>query len=285
MVELVYVIGEKKGKRIKDPFDWKIVEGLAEQYPCVTALLNISKDYMCTGVVINKRTVLTSGSCIDPALHFIALGSAVLSRSVSHKSLMQIANSVLHVDYIFELWAHEPNTTRVHSNIGLVFSVLPYLDAFLSSVDLGNYFASELQEKAVKVVGYGKINGTNTVVLQQQIYHQSPCTNPKWYYCICGVEFLGEGKTYEGEFGKGAPVFLGTEVVGIAAAPSGVMKIEKSSKSPIKYNIFTVIGPFLPWVDKASSNYTGIFRAHSGSQRELLHYVCIVLVTIEVLFH
>ncbi|KAL0850267.1 hypothetical protein ABMA28_012108 [Loxostege sticticalis] len=253
VVLINYAIGHKTPMhKVANVKDWKTVESLAEEYPYIVALLNRGKGYMCTGIIVNKETVLTSGSCLDPALFYIAVGSAVLNKNLNYsrktnKPLLAIASMTHHSDYTFELRAADPNVTRMHSNIGLVFSVEPDLVAYLPRADLGNYYASELQDKNVRVVGYGKINKSNTVILQHQAYHQTPCTNPKWYYCICGSEYSADTKTYEHEFGKGAPVFLGREVIGVAATPSGTLEL---SPKDLKYNIFTVVGPYKAWIEK-----------------------------------
>lgn len=282
VVKLNYVVGEML-TQVYDPMDWRVVESLAEQYPYVIALLNLTKDYMCTGVIVNKRTVLTAGSCIDPELRYIAVGYAVLSKSITTKSLFGISSMSLHGDYLFELKAPDPNVTQMHSNIGLVFSARPNLETYIPSADLGNYFAPELQQKKLIVIGYGKINGTNLAVLQQQLYHQTPCTNPKWYYCVCGFELRADRKTYIQEFGQGAPVLLGSDVVGVAAAPCGSLEL---STMMVKYNIFTVLGPYLPWIAKLHSNYTVRFRATSGVRKpKSLHSFCILLLFVKVLFY
>ncbi|XP_028164386.1 uncharacterized protein LOC114355642 [Ostrinia furnacalis] len=269
VVQLNYAVGLSPVHKVANPRDWKIVESLAEEYPYIVALLNASKDYMCTGIIVNKKTVLTSGSCIDPDLYYIAVGSAVLSKSINNNSLFEIAATRIHSDYVFDLRPYDPNVTRLHSNIGLVFSVRSELEAYIPHADLGNYYASELQDKNVKVVGYGKISTSNMYVLQHQAYHQTPCMNPKWYYCICGYEYSAYSKTYEQEFGKGAPVFLRREVIGVAASPCGAMELPDG----IKYNIFTVIGPYMSWIQKEHPNITKpiVFRtrnrAHSSTGR------------------
>lgn len=283
IVQLNYAVGRIASHKVANLKDWKLVESLAEEYPYIVALLNRTKEYMCTGIIVNKSTVLTAGSCIDPALYYIAVGSAVISKSINNGSLFEIATMQLHTDYIFELKPTDPNVTRMHSNVGLVFSVLPKLEVYLPTADLGNYFASELHEKNMVVVGYGKYSATKLYVLQHQAYHQAPCANPKWYYCVCGFEYSAYTKTYDHEFGEGAPVFLGREVIGIAATPCGTMELSDG----IKYNIFTVVGPYLPWVEKTHPNITTPtkFRARNRGHRDTCVYFIYVLFIISKVFY
>ncbi|KOB51927.1 putative protein containing trypsin domains, partial [Operophtera brumata] len=146
------------------------------------------------------------------------------------------------------MMAAEPNVFRMHSNIGLVFVVRPVLNLFIQPVEFGKYYATELQNTELITVGYGDIRSSRAVVLQYEIYDEAPCPSPRWYYCICGVESNHTTETYENYFGNGAPVFLGYEVVGVTAFAAGTLYLSEAGE---KYNVFTVIAPYLPWIEKA----------------------------------
>uniref|UniRef100_A0A2A4K7U3 Peptidase S1 domain-containing protein n=1 Tax=Heliothis virescens TaxID=7102 RepID=A0A2A4K7U3_HELVI len=231
-----------------NPQDWRVIESLAEEYPYVVGLLNGMRDYICTGSIISKQSILTSGSCVSYEPKYALISAAMYKKHVNNGTVFEVAYTKLHADYIFDLKTSDPNVTRMHSNIGLVFVTRPVLEVFINSADIGNYYASELKEKKLIAVGYGRLGSSDTVALQHQAYHQTPCTNPKWYYCVCGIEYSTYTKTYTFEFGTGAPVLYGAELVGIAATPCGTLSMKNLG---IKYNIFTVIGPYLPWIDKS----------------------------------
>ncbi|XP_059049363.1 uncharacterized protein LOC131844474 [Achroia grisella] len=233
--------------------DWSAIETLAEEHPYIVGLLNYTKDYMCTGTIISKRTVLTSGTCLSTKLKYIVVGTALLRKSIKNNMLLEIATTILHGDYIFESKFSGVNVTRLHSNIGLVISTRPILTFFFVSADIGNYYASELERATLTTVGYGKIHNSDAMVLQAQEYRQIPCTNPKWYYCVCGIEYSPYRKTYEQEFGNGAPVLHETELAAITASPCGILIL---TSTKVKYNIFTVVGPYLPWIEKMRLNFT-----------------------------
>lgn len=244
-------------KLLASPKDWKTVERLIEENPYIVALLNRTFDYICTGTIISKRTVLTSGICVMFNPQRVAVGTAVVSKNTSKRCLLEVAYTRLHVDYDYEMKAVEPNLTRMHSNIGLVFVVRPILNQFIRVAEFGKHYASELKDKKLFAVGYGEISGTHVVVLQYQNYNQTPCASPRWYYCVCGVEESNHtSKTYENSFGNGAPVLLGDQVVGVTASTSGTLYQRGS-----KYNIFTVIAPYLPWIEKADANSTFNMRS------------------------
>ncbi|CAH2100020.1 unnamed protein product [Euphydryas editha] len=245
---LLLVFNKEIEKVLSSYSDWQRIETLAEEYPYIVAILNHEKDYVCTGTVINKRTVLTSGRCINPVPHYVTTGTAVFWKNQSSNNVFEVAFTKLHGDYIFNFHERDLSISQMHSNIGLIFTVKPFLDLYLESANIGNYFASELKGKKLLMVGYGNIKEPEVIVLQQQTYHQVPCKNPKWYYCICGIEY--SAINYEEPFGEGAPVLYNDVVVGISASPSGSLTQNRN----INYNIFTVIGPYLPWIEKSKSS-------------------------------
>lgn len=230
-----------------DPSDWRIIEGLAEEHPYIVALLSSMKNYLCTGSIINKRCVLTSGHCAANKPKYV-VNSAVYTKGINNNTIFNVYSTTLHTDYIFDLQKTNPNITKLHSNIGLVFVDRPFLELFINIAEMGNYFASELRNKKMIAIGYGYLDTPNTVVLQSQTYLQVPCLNPKWYYCVCGKEYQMTGKTYLAEFGVGAPLLLESVLVGVTAAPCGSL-----SRDAMKYNIFTVVGPYLPWMEKITT--------------------------------
>lgn len=232
------------------PQDWRAIELLAEQHPYLVGLLSGTKDYICTGTIISKWSVLTSGSCVSSNPKYVLITAALYNKKVNNKTVFDVAYTKLHGDYIFDVKVMDPNVTQMHSNIGLVFVKRPILEVFVIAADIGNYYATELKDKRLLAVGYGRLDTSDMVALQYQAYHQTPCTNPKWYYCVCGIEYSTYLKTYSYEFGTGAPVLFGHEVVGIAATPCGTLSMKNLG---IKYNIFTVIGPYLPWIEKSQT--------------------------------
>nr|XP_034840827.1 uncharacterized protein LOC117996798 [Maniola hyperantus] len=234
-------------KEIK-PEDWTTVELLAEEHPYIVAILNQDKEYICTGTVLDKRTVLTSGGCINPDPHYVVVGTAVLGQQVNNNNIFKVAFARVHGDYVFEIQGSDPNISQMHSNIGLVFTARPILEFFVNAPPIGNYYASELREKKMIMIGFGHIKTSGATVLQNQAYYQIPCKNPKWYYCICGLEYADI--SYVKPFGEGAPVLYGDEVVGIAASPSDSLGL----KNNIIYNVFTVIGPYTSWIEKSKSD-------------------------------
>ncbi|XP_047031147.1 uncharacterized protein LOC124638259 [Helicoverpa zea] len=264
-----------------NPEDWKVIESLAEEYPYVVGLLNGMKDYICTGSIISKQSILTSGSCVTYDPKYALISAAMYNKHVNNGTVFEVAYTKLHADYIFDLKTSDPNVTRMHSNIGLVFVTRPVLEVFINSADIGNYYASELKEKKLIAVGFGRLGTADTVALQHQAYHQTPCTNPKWYYCVCGIEYSSYTKTYNFEFGTGAPVLYGAELVGITATPCGTLTMKNLG---IKYNIFTVIGPYLPWIDKSQMNTVNKHKLKSTTggtslkQSQLFKPFCILLV-------
>lgn len=249
IIILFAVIGYTNSKNrasTERPSDWRIVNFIAEQHPYIVALLNSNKSFICTGTIISKQAILTSGHCVKQGPDYIAVSLAVIGRDVNEKSLHKVAFTKLHSDYVFKL-NPSPNSTQIHSNIGLVFAEQPVLTFGVENADVGDYFAAELRDKELTVVGLGYLTGSNVTILQKQAYHHSPCTYPKWYYCVCGFEYSVEPRTYEEEFGEGAPVLYGSEVVAVAVTNCGRLKM---SESGINYNIFTVIGPYKGWIWK-----------------------------------
>lgn len=263
---------------IASPSDWTAVERLIEEQPYIVALLNHTFDYLCTGTIISKKTVLTSGSCVNYNPKLVAVGVAVVSKKTSKSSVLDVAYTQLHGDYHFEMKAVEPNVTRMHSNIGLVIVARPILMLYIPAAEIGNYYASELQDLELKTVGFGEIRKTRSVVLQYANYNQAPCANPRWYYCICGVEESNVLETYEKNFGDGAPVFFGNEVVGVTASASGTLSLKATG---VKYNVFTVIGPYLTWIEKVGVNATLNMRARSKAIRNqgsyIIMFLCVLL--------
>ncbi|CAG4925266.1 unnamed protein product [Colias eurytheme] len=225
--------------------DWRIIEILAEEHPYIVALLSNTKNYTCTGVIISERAILTSGRCVFPEPTFVAVNSAVLGKMTNRNNIFEIAFTRAHEDYMYEVNELNQNITRMHSNLAIAFTVRAILLQFTESAILGNYFESELKNKILSVTGYGQLKNSDLAILQIQEYKQVACSNPKWYYCICGTEYSSE-ITYELPFGEGAPIFYGHEVVGITASPVGSLSL----KEDVDYNIFTVITPYMTWITK-----------------------------------
>lgn len=261
--------------------DWRRFEALAEEHPYIVALLSGMKDYVCTGSVINKVCVLTSGNCVTYDPKYVAVNTAVYNKKLSNNTIFTISATLKHGDYMFQLKTADPNLTRMHSNIGLVFVDRPLLEYFINVADLGNFYASELKDMDLTAIGYGNLGSSNLVGLQYQIYHQTACMNPKWYYCVCGIE--AQITTYVNEFGQGGPILLGSALVGISAAPCGTLLLRNLG---VKYNAFTVVGPYLPWVEKSKesvpNNYPAILRSRGVSiQRNMFlkHFHLLVVVS------
>ncbi|KAF9419272.1 hypothetical protein HW555_004199 [Spodoptera exigua] len=278
IVVTVHQVWSRKSIATGDPKDWKVIEALAEEYPFVVGLLSGTKDYICTGGIISKRSILTSGSCVSYDPKYVLLNTAMYNKRINTTSMFEVAYTKLHTDYIYDLKTSDPNVTRMHSNIGLVFVLPPILELFVIAADVGNYYASELKEKKLIAVGYGRLGASDTIALQHQAYHQTPCTNPKWYYCVCGIEYSTYTRTYTYEFGIGAPVMLGSELVGITATPCGTLSMKNLG---IKYNIFTVIGPYLPWIDKSERQPNVLVQMQtisaSGQSASSLLLLCILM--------
>ncbi|CAG5018474.1 unnamed protein product [Parnassius apollo] len=233
-----------------NPADWRTIEMLAEEHPYIVALLDREKVYSCTGTIINQRTVLTSGSCVKRDPNFVAVGAAAIENILKTNMLLKIAFKRLHKDYALEVNIDSDQIiTQMYNNIGLIYTVKPHLELFVYSAVIGNYSASELMKSRLLAVGYGKIK-EHLVALQKQIYHQIPCKNPKWHYCVCGSEYTTGSKTYLQNFGEGGPILLDSLVVGIATFPCGSLAHRNLNDV---YNIFTVIGPYLHWFDEPYS--------------------------------
>ncbi|KAJ8734721.1 hypothetical protein PYW08_013971 [Mythimna loreyi] len=281
IVNFIRLVSSLRLNQRPSPQDWQVIETLAEEHPYLVGLLSGAKDYICTGSIINKRSILTSGSCVSFNPRYVLTSAALYNKKINKRSVFDVAYTKLHGDYIFDLKTLEPNVTRMHSNIGLVFVKRPVLEIFVVAVEIGNYYASELKDKKLVAVGYGRLDSSDTVALQHQAYHQTPCTNPKWYYCVCGIEYSTHTKTYNYEFGTGAPVLLGQTLVGVTATPCGTLSMKNLG---IKYNIFTVIGPYLPWIEKSQARKQKVHMVHApqGAHRLqpnlLLKLVCILLV-------
>ncbi|XP_072935644.1 uncharacterized protein [Epargyreus clarus] len=266
-------------KKKIDPV-WKATEKLTEKYQYVVALLNANKEFECSGTIIGKRTIITSGNCITPQPYYVAVGVAVYNRNTNEHNIFEIAFVRLHTDYIYELQESEFSVIKMQSNIGLVFTYLSVLNFYIESPVVGNMYASELKNKTLVVVGYAKMRNSNAVGLQAQIYNQMPCINPKWYYCICGNESKSKNPKDQ-KISKGAPLLVGTSVVGIAACPCVSLARQADEN---KYNIFTVIRPYLRWIHRVQRDYVKfrIKRNHSV-RRVITNYVyCIILLTNKV---
>lgn len=249
IIQLILTISTCLNVKKGGPRDWRTIEMLAEEHPYIVALLNHTYHYNCTGTIIGEKTILSSGFCVNNDPKFVAFGIAAVGRHINKNCVIDISYTRLHADYVFEMRSPEPNVTNMHSNIGVVIVVEPILSLYHPKAIIGNYFASELQDVKLKSVGYGKLASTYSWALQYQNYDQSPCANPKWYYCICGTENARSKVSYEGEFGNGAPVIYGSEVVAVTAATCGKLRMPAN-----KYNIFTVIGPYLPWIRKSEKS-------------------------------
>lgn len=282
---IIVLVTEEKSCKVKVIHNnWKEVEELAEQHPYIVALLDYTKNYSCTGSIINKRTILTSGFCVSLEPRFVAVGAAAFS-SKSTNNILDVAYTTLHEDYSFHLKAADPNITEMHNNIGLVFVIESILQLYIPEPNIGNYYASELKGKIVVVIGYGVLIGSKVIGLQQQLYHQLPCSNRKWHYCICGTEYSSYSRAYNtDEFGKGAPVLLGKEIIGITASACGVLSFKQLN---VKFNIFTVIKPYMPWISKTESNSMILLRTRSNSNcnklgKSLIMFFIILMIHIKL---
>lgn len=240
--------------------DWRIVERIAEEIPYVVALLNQTKSYVCTGVAISKETVLTTGNCLSPEPRYVVIGQAVINDYINENQFIQIAYFVKHPDFTF-IWERKaPHITTIHSNIGVVYTVRRILDLHYEMARIGTFFAPELHHRQFTVVGYGNTNVQNTQVLNRRLYHQEACVNPKWYYCVCG--FTTEYIDYEQFFGEGGPVLLDTDVVAVITVPCG--KLFKPD-TLVSYNIFTIISPYVTWMNRLRAENVVKFSIASGA--------------------
>lgn len=237
-------------------YEWRMVETLAEENPFIVALINSVEDYVCSGTIIDKRTVLTTGNCITKNLTYVAVGLAVISKK-NFANLLDVADTRIHADYTYLMNTTDPSLARIHSNIGLVFVVEPVLTQFLPPATIGSYFASELTDTDLTTVGHGRCAMNQEVfVLQYQSYEQTVCANPRWYYCICGKEVVSSSSlgapTHGKDFGNGAPILHGSDVVCLSAISSGEPILWSAG---VKYNIFTVIGAYVPWMEKTEKAF------------------------------
>ncbi|XP_068629084.1 uncharacterized protein [Battus philenor] len=223
---------------------------IAEEYPYVVALLDGTRTYVCSGTIINERTVLTSGTCLTKELRYVAVAVAAFDRAIGNNTLFSVAFKRIHGDYALELSPDSPEQiTRMQNNIGLVFTVKAQFELFINSPDIGNYVTTDLVQSELTAVGYGKLN-KRVVALQKQIYHQEPCAKTNCHYCVCGIEDVTNSKTYMEPFGEGAPILLGSLVVGIATFPTGSLT---TTNGKTVYNMFTVTGPYLNWINNSHS--------------------------------
>lgn len=229
--------------------DWRIVETIAEEVPYIVALLSKKKSYICTGVAISRDAVLTTGKCINLNPEYVVIGQAVINNYISKNKFMKIAKFIQHPDYTFVWETEDTDKTTVHSNIGVVYTVKKILNLYYDMAQIGAYFALELHDKQFSTVGYGNSSIENTQVLNRHFYYQETCLNPKWYYCVCG--FTSEHIRLDEVFGEGGPLLLNTDVVAVASAPCG--ELNKPS-GIVSYNIFTVIGPYLTWMNRLRDN-------------------------------
>lgn len=231
------------------PSDWKTVEAIAEEVPNIVALLNKKKSYICTGVAVTEDTVITTAKCLTFNPKYVVIGQAVLNDYPHKNNIMEIASIVKHPDYTFVWEPDDYKMTAVHSNIGVVYTWKKNLHLFFEMAQIGIFFANELHERQFVTVGFGSYNVNNTLALNRRLYYEEECLNPKWYYCVCG--FTTDYIRPEEVFGEGGPVLLHNDVVALSSLPCG-----KPLKPPgvVTYNIFTIIGPYLPWINRLREN-------------------------------
>lgn len=225
-------------------------ESLAEKYPYVVALLDSTRKYICTGTIFSRNTVLSSGHCIIRQPSFVAVGLAVLWPQTNNNSIFEISSVELHHDYVFELRAPTYNlsTLRFHSNIGVAIVKGPQLTMYIQPPPLRKIGIEEMKHKVWVVVGYGKSKEHPTMTaLRQEVYEWTPCHSTQWYYCICGSQ--RQDSALDEPFGEGGPLIFDSQyLLAVAALPCGALKL---SKNGFKYNIFTVVTPYVAWIKNA----------------------------------
>lgn len=224
-------------------------EALAEKYPYVVALLNSTREYVCTGTIFSPNTVLTSGHCIEREPSFVAVGLAVLSDQSNNNSIFAISAVELHLDYVFEVRRPASNLTtyRLHSNIGVAVVNGSKLTMYIYPPAFRHVGTEEMKHKSWTIVGYGRSEkNPNMFTLRQEEYTWTSCLSRKWYYCVCGTESsLSQNET----FGEGAPLILDDQyLLAVTALPCGALKL---SKNGMGYNIFTVVTPYIGWIKRS----------------------------------
>lgn len=230
---------------------WNTIEEIAETHSYVVGVVDIHIIYLCTGTIISEQAVLTSGHCASNKIKYVAVGTGILNNFVSHKNLFRITKIKVHNDYSYKI--DKVNTTDMHSNIALVL-VEKKMDNYVQIAIISNYFATELKGRELVAVGYGKRKPiSETYVLQELKYRQTSCINPKWYYCVCGIEIYNINVHNTQPFGEGGPVILDDEIVGVIAASCGSLQ---DPSTGLEYNIFTVIAPYIPWIEKSIAKKT-----------------------------
>lgn len=230
-----------------NPKDWRTIERVAEEHPYVVALLDGALFYMCTGTIINDRTVLTSGKCLKNDLKYVAVTIAAFDRISVNSNVFTIAFKRRHGQYSFQIKPNsDSDAIRMQNNIGLVLTVKPLLEALVSRPRIGNLNYKKLKKIALVAVGFGKIN-RRVVAIQKQVYETATCVNSNWNNCVCGIEEDSNLRTYVDQFGEGGPVLLGSVVIGIVSFPCASMSVS----SVATYNVFTVIGPYEYWINNA----------------------------------
>lgn len=255
--------------------DWRIIETIAEEVPYVVALLNQSRSYICTGVAISKDTVLTTGKCLSPDPKYVVIGQAVINEYLNENKLIKIAYFVRHPDYTF-IWERKtPDKTTIHSNIGIVYTVTQILDLYYEMAQIGTFYAPELRDRQFSAIGFGNANVQNTQVLDRRLYRQEACVNPKWYYCVCG--FTADYIDFAQLFGEGGPVLLGTDVVAVITVPCG--KLFKPDEL-VSYNIFTIIGPYLTWMNRLRNKENVVKFSKSSAPSIVKPFTMIIFVSL-----
>ncbi|KAI5642544.1 hypothetical protein NE865_05571 [Phthorimaea operculella] len=291
----------QQGEDVDDDNDWRSLEDMAEQHSFIVALLNKHLDFICTGTIVNNLVVLTTGSCIKKRPYVVVIGAAIIDTrdNVTNKSMRRISHSIIHPEYALELVNNtRDNKTQLNtliSNIGLVFAKEPVLELFYDRATTSFFFASDLMDKKFDVIGYGDVEGQQRKMMQRHWYKQTPCLNPYWYYCICG---LNDSEEHETDFGEGATLMYGSAVIAIGALSSGILSMPYTSpdkgdteNTRNKYVVFTVLGPYLTWIEEQTkrehilvSNKLHKNGANHRNQLSLkLVYIYILFVYIKLL--
>ncbi|GBP66791.1 Arginase-1 [Eumeta japonica] len=225
---------------------WKQIEDIAEKYPFVAGLMNAEKEIICNGAAIHKQIVLTSANCAQLSPRYVVVQTAI----VNTLNLIEVGSTRHPKDFIFSSAGNDPNATTIHNNIGVVLVVTPIAENMIVMPMTDNTFAGELDDKELIVVGYGTMRNHSSMVMQQHIFVEAPCYNPKWYYCVCGFEKPTTAPEYAGgSFLEGAPVVVNSMIVGVSSAPCCHLRY----KGGEPYNVFTVIGPYLRWIDELTA--------------------------------
>lgn len=261
-----------------EPKVWSKAEGLAERYPYIVALLDKDKKFLCTGTIADEWTVLTTGSCLRTTPHSIAIGLAVINTEINRGNVILVDSVKQHEEFIFEIEDADPHHFRIYNDIGIVFLKHPIKRLLFVKAPINNAFASELQDVVLLTVGYVEENERDSVLLRSQPFRQSKCINLKWYYCICGVEYGIESGMPTFYFGLGAPALVQNEIAALTTS-SYLFQIRKSPEA--KYNIYTVVGAYLPWIEKAQAKIVerAFIESRGFLHKEMLtkHYYIFLL--------